>query len=263
MNCIKEKLEIELSEIERLINKIEHNKNNKYKDYTSVIKKGNGIYRYFYRDESGELIYIPAAKREFAKDIVQKDYYNKLSDTLCEQKKLITKFLNRYEPNSAISLYEKISDGRKKLINPVIEPENLFIKDWLDKNKGQQNSFPNEFTIKTERGEMVKSKSEKILADLFYRYNIPYQYEPEFVLKNKKKIYPDFVVLNVKERKTYYWEHFGLASNEEYSEKNLEKLYQYELIGMEIGEKLIVSFESNRKPLDIELVKNKLKKYLL
>ena len=174
-----------------------------------------------------------------------------------------TKFINKYEPNAAVNLYEKISEGRKTLINPVIESEDRFIKEWLEKYEGQKNTFPTDFKIQTDRGEMVKSKSEKILADLFYRYNIPYQYEPEFALRSGKKIYPDFVVLNVKERKTYYWEHFGLVSNNEYSEKNLEKLCQYERMGVELGENLIVSFESNKLPLDVELVKNKIKKYLM
>lgn len=263
MNSIKEKLARELFEIEDMLRKVEKAKNKKYVEYTSVVKKGNGVYRYFYRNKDGELIYIPSAKREFAKDLVQKDYYNRLFDILGEQKKIITKFINKYEPNAAVNLYEKISEGRKTLINPVIESEDRFIKEWLEKYKGQKNTFPTDFKIQTDRGEMVKSKSEKILADLFYRYNIPYQYEPEFVLKSGKKIYPDFVVLNVKERKTYYWEHFGLVSNNEYSEKNLEKLCQYERMGVELGENLIVSFESNKLPLDVELVKNKIQKYLM
>ena len=82
-------------------------------------------------------------------------------------------------------------------------------------------------SIKTKRGEYVRSKSEKILADLFYENGIPYQYEPAFRLINGKLVYPDFVLLNVRERKTFYWEHYGLASDETYSTKNIDKLCLY------------------------------------
>ncbi|SFH72967.1 hypothetical protein SAMN04487830_106120 [Pseudobutyrivibrio sp. OR37] len=63
---------------------------------------------------------------------------------------------------------------------------------------------------------MVRSKSEKIIADALEKYNVPYQYEPMLEL-GYNTIYPDFVVLNLRTRKTVYWEHLGLVSDIEYS----------------------------------------------
>ena len=45
--------------------------------------------------------------------------------------------------------------------------------------------------ILTENGERVRSKSEKILADYFYRQNILYKYEKPLYLKGYGTVYPD------------------------------------------------------------------------
>ncbi len=101
------------------------------------------------------------------------------------------------------------------------------------------------------------------MADLFHQYEIVYAYEPEVILYNGQKAFPDFVILNIRERKTYYWEHFGLASDALYSEKNLEKLAKYEKSKIVLGDNLIISTESNGVSLDVNLIKQKIEKHLL
>ena len=63
--------------------------------------------------------------------------------------------------------------------------------------------------IYTERGERVRSKSEKILADYFYSHNIPYKYEHPLYLTGFGIVYPDFTVLSQRTRHEMYWEHNG------------------------------------------------------
>ena len=59
--------------------------------------------------------------------------------------------------------------------------------------------------ILTENGERVRSKSEKILADYFYRQNILYKYEKPLYLKGYGTVYPDFTFLSSKTGKEIYW----------------------------------------------------------
>ena len=110
---------------------------------------------------------------------------------------------------------------------------------------------------------MVRSKSEKIIADLFTKHGVPYVYEPCITLKNGRIFSPDFAVLNVKARTCYYWEHFGLSDNNDYSDKNLNKLCEYENIGIIAGKNLITSFESSARPLSTKIIGEKIKEYLL
>ncbi|MFR6562656.1 MAG: hypothetical protein ACLUR5_12435 [Eubacterium ventriosum] len=51
-------------------------------------------------------------------------------------------------------------------------------------------------------------------------------------------------------RKEYYWEHFGLMSDEEYAKKAIKKNNMYENNGFILGENLIATFELEKCPLD-------------
>ena len=55
--------------------------------------------------------------------------------------------------------------------------------------------YPEQKVYPTKKDEMVRSKSEVMLADMYCEMGIPYRYEAELVLKNGKKRYPDFTLL--------------------------------------------------------------------
>ncbi|MCH4192124.1 MAG: hypothetical protein LKF52_07435 [Butyrivibrio sp.] len=48
----------------------------------------------------------------------------------------------------------------------------------------------------TEKGELVRSKSEKIIADKLFMMKIPYHYEKPLKLDSYGYVHPDFTVLN-------------------------------------------------------------------
>lgn len=256
-------IEKELQEIEILIEKLAILKEGIIEPTPSVVvKKGNGIFQYYYRDEQGEMKYIPAKNRRYARDLIQNDYYNKVMEKLLEQKRLLNHFIKKYEENPVEMIYEKCCKGRQVLIEPLIPVMDVYVNNWMEKHPGSQNPFEKKGTYLTNRGEYVRSKSEKILADMFYKYKIPYQYEAKVELVNGKVCYPDFILLNVRERKTYYWEHFGLASEKEYSDKNLDKICRYEQSGIVLGENLLISIESIGVQLDVKMIEGRIKKYL-
>ena len=88
-------------------------------------------------------------------------------------------------------------------------------------------------------------------------------YEPRVISKDGRVIYPDFAVLNVAKRKTYYWEHFGLVGDVEYSVKNFAKICEYEYCGMGVDNSLIISFESPEHPLSTRRLRDKIEHYFL
>lgn len=231
-------------------------------DYTMRVTSGHGHNDYYYRDENGGLVYIPVANREFAREMIQKDYDNRVLIKLSEQKRLLENIKKRYVENPVDVVYEKCCKGRQVLISPLIPTKEEYIKQWFEATPGSQNTFETQGTYLTNRGEYVRSKSEKILADMFYQFNIPYQYEPRVELIKGRVCYPDFALLNVRERRTIYWEHFGLASDKQYSDKNLDKICRYEQSGIIIGDNLLLSIESAGIQLDIKMIETKIKKYL-
>lgn len=175
----------------------------------------------------------------------------------------IEHFMKIYNPYAIEDVYNKLCDARKALITPIIPTNETFVRNWREMHMGNQNDYPMAATYLTQQGEYVRSKSEKILADLFLKYEIPYCYEPKLQLDNGKSLFPDFAVLNIRTRKTIYWEHFGLISDEKYASNALEKLHIYEANGWTLGDNLLYSLESENIPLNIKLLEQKINDYLL
>ena len=167
----------------------------------------------------------------------QKEYINKSLPKIREQIKIIEGFLKLYNPQELEKIYEDMPDSKRIYVNPYIVPMDLYAKQWEEHQVSEKDRLSNiikdkyvlseEQGVWTEKGELVRSKSEKILADKFYRMGIPYVYECPLMLKGFGYIRPDFVVLNKYTRKEYYWEHFGLMSDKDYCEKAVKKINQY------------------------------------
>ena len=85
-------------------------------------------------------------------------------------------------------------------------------------------------------------------------------YEAPLKLKNKT-IYPDFKLLDLKRRRTVYWEHFGMMDRPEYAEAAVRKIMEYEAEGLLLGNQLIITMETTEKPLNIEDVERILKQF--
>ncbi len=211
----------------------------------------------------GKLEYVKRKDIDKVKRIVQRDYYQDVLDRLRVIRGRIERFLKIYDMDSINEVYNNLSDAKKVLVVPTIPTDEQYIELWRKRNVGGMNSFPEEGQFLTIRGEKVRSKSEKILADMFEKLGVPYSYEPQVRINDGKYLYPDFALLNVRTRKTVYWEHFGLASDGEYAKSALSKLELYEQAGLELGTDLIVSMEFAKMPLNIKQITGKINKYLL
>ena len=138
-----------------------------------------------------------------------------------------------------------------------------YINQWLSATNCEANTYPIQGNIFTEKGEHVRSKSEKIIADKLYKEGVPYIYEPELILNNHRKIYPDFKVLNVRLRTEFYFEHMGMMDNPEYSEKAIEKINTYEKNGFWAGQNILYTFETKDHIPDANILNQMINTYLL
>lgn len=90
----------------------------------------------------------------------------------------------------------------------------------------------------TKKGDMVRSKSEVIIANLLYYSGLEYVYEKELVYDDGK-MRPDFTV-TTPQGKTIYWEHLGMLGTEKYDEIWLAKKRVYDSF---FPEQLKVTYE--------------------
>ena len=84
----------------------------------------------------------------------------------------------------------------------------------------------------TTRGELVRSKSEKIIADLLDRLGIPYDYEKPFIGKDSRTKYPDFTIEDATSGQRIILEHLGMLSQTSYKERWNKKLEWYRSQGV-------------------------------
>lgn len=83
----------------------------------------------------------------------------------------------------------------------------------------------------TERGELVRSKSEWIIADKLHAAGIDYQYEQRLLLGGIER-FPDFTIVDDDSGRVWYWEHNGMLSNVEYRKRWERKLMAYRQQGI-------------------------------
>ena len=115
---------------------------------------------------------------------------------------------------------------------------------------------------KTRRGELVRSKSEVIIANELDHAGIPYEYEKELVLENDGMRIPDFTIEDAETGKCFYWEHCGMLGDVEYARRWEEKkaLYARHEIFEDVN--LIVSKDDLNGGIDSAAISALIKKYL-
>lgn len=70
----------------------------------------------------------------------------------------------------------------------------------------------------TENGDLVRSKSEWIIADKLKAAGIKYQYEQPLVLDGVER-FPDFTIRDEDAGMVWFWEHNGMLSDDEYKKR--------------------------------------------
>ena len=157
----------------------------------------------------------------------------------------------------------KLHTQRQLLVTPVEPIWEKELVRWYDSEYHGKEFYEGTAEIVTEKGERVRSKSEKILADYFYRNNILYQYERPLYLKGYGTVYPDFTFLSRKTGEEIYWEHEGMMDKPEYAKSAVKKIESYQRNGIHLGERLILTFETELTVLNSQIVEELVERYLV
>jgi hypothetical protein len=266
VNNITKELNQHLLEIESLIAQ-ETSRLKQYKGLEKgklqVTSSHGNIQYLFVENGTNAPKYMPVIEKEKVRLFAQREYDEKMYEHLNTTKARLSRFIKNYDENSIDAIYENMCDGRKRLVTPIRPDKETIINTWMEMHPGGMNTIDDEPDIRTNRGDYVRSKSEKILADYFYEAGIPYQCEPKFTLFSGKNVYPDFVLLNVRNNRTIYWEHFGKVDEAAYVIRNMSKLMDYEKSGLLLGDNLIITLETRERPLDMELIKRNVEQFLI
>lgn len=264
MKTIESILKKEKNELERVVNRLEKRLQNIPTGFLRIAQKVNHV-EYYYKsgnkDEKEK--YLKKSEIQLAKNIAQRDYDANLLKSAKERIRIISYFLDKYQKTDLKKVYQKMHPGRRELIVTDIASDEEFVKQWLEVKYERKQFGDNEQVIYTEKGERVRSKSEKIIADKLYLMGLPYRYEYPLVLEGGIKIYPDFTILRMPQREEIYLEHLGMMDDIDYVNSTMYKLDTYERNGIYLGHRLLITHETGKVPLNTKALEEIIKKMFI
>ena len=126
-----------------------------------------------------------------------------------------------------------------------------------------RNRPPGGLSRPTRAGILVRSKTEAQIADSLLDHHVPFHYE-QVRHSYGISVAPDFTMLNPNDHsQIILWEHFGRMDKPSYIKNNLFKFDFYLSQGFVVGKNLIVTFESEGSPLDINYIDYLVTSYFL
>lgn len=268
-------------EFEEIVSKLEASLSDAPSGFLSI-SPHQGSFQYFHVDENNQRTesYIPRKQIESARKLAQRDYDRKMLSEILVQLKALKKFAAKYDARKIEGYFETLHVARQSLVNPLMLPDKDFAERWQSVSYEGHPFEDSVGSLFTARGERVRSKSEIIIADTLFRLGIPYRYEYPYLLskleyvqekdcgkKNLRhrsvRMFPDFTCLNIRTRREFIWEHFGLIDVSTYAENVDEKLKMYTANDFYYGHNLIITQETKAKALSPWIVERLARRFLL
>ncbi len=272
MSHLSELIETRLTEVDRMIRQI-NERLSKAPEGRLRISTDSGYVRY-YRIQPGSRNkgkYIHCGEADMIKLLAQKDYDRKILAMLEKEQHLLRKAAGYYRNTAKETFFAGpeelvwggLAETRKRNVEPICPDTDSYINNWLGETFERKEFRDGDTEYETGSGIRVRSKTELIIAEMLEKKKIPYHYEKPLWLKGQGIIHPDFTVLNVKERKTLYWEHLGMMDEPGYTDYALERINHYILAGYYPGRHLILTHETAARPIRTKILEKVIEAYLI
>lgn len=177
------------------------------------------------------------ARRNYVQDLTGLlKYYSSVLEEVSQQLN-VDKDIERI--SSKLQQYEKLGFDMNQIFFSREQ------QNWLSQSYERNPAYPEELKFATSNGQLMRSKSELIIANKLELYNIPYL--PEMPLWFPYDIYPkypDFTILKPN-GEIIIWEHMGRMDKEDYFIKNCRKIIEYRQNGYSQNTNLIITFEED------------------
>ena len=196
--------------------------------------------------------------------LAQKNYYSSVKPLVQKQLKELKQFVNKYPKENLEEIYEALSVERKRFVKPLQVSVKQKIIQWEAEVYEKNTKYSENLKFETDQGELVRSKSEVIIANLLYQNQNHILYKNERPLEKtiegrSKIVYPDFTILSKRTGKIIYWEHAGRMDDPYYVNDFVKKMNTYVTNGLLPGKDVILTYETQNNPLEISAVKRMIK----
>lgn len=224
----------------------------------------SGYSQYYWRTDPKDTngLYLTKKRRNIAQQLAQKEYDIKILSSAKKELAALDDYIMTKHSSDVLDVYAKINPAKKGLVVPIMSEDNDFVKAWRAEDYRPfviDDALP-EFC--SDSGIRVRSKSELMIANMLEKSGVPYRYEYPLKLRGLGDVRPDFLCLNIRTRKEFIWEHFGMMDNIAYANKNVVKIRAYESNGYYAGVNMIMTFETSQNAIGSSSISALISEYL-
>ena len=235
--------------------------------FSRTIEGKKKYYHYKPVDSEGKRhteVYLGKGKEDMLELLARKKFVEISMDILKENNDILQPALTDYVAYSQEEVLRRMPKAYEGIdcIKPCDPDEQINPQVWSKELYKKSELWPDALKHKSQNGVLLRSKSEAMIASQLEIYNIPYRYEQRLDTPDQS-FYPDFTILNPDDNQIIYWEHFGLMDDEDYRKSAVSKLDTYFNIGIVQWDNLITTYETNRRPLDVQKVRRIIRALLL
>lgn len=136
------------------------------------------------------------------------------------------------------------------------------LASWADGPYERSDYRADERKMMTSRGLAVRSKSELMIAEMLYRFGIPFRYEAVIHVNEKLVLNPDFMIL-CPDGTVIIWEHEGLVTKASYIEWQRRKAEYYAMLGYVPWKNYIVTYDTEDGNIDMRVIEGEIRNKIL
>ncbi len=229
----------------------------------NFISARNGNHTKWYRSDGHHRSYISKKDRTLAQELAIKKYLVLLLDELAREQQAVEAYLkihNSINYKSSHLLHE--DSAYYELLSPYFQTKSTELQQWAKQEYIRNPKNPEGLTNHSSSGNIVRSKSEALIDMTLFMNKIPFRYECQLII-GKHAIYPDFTIRHPDSGDLFYWEHFGMMDDPDYSRSAYDKLKLYTSNGIIPSINLITTYETKDHPLDMRYVEDIINHYFL
>jgi hypothetical protein len=224
--------------------------------------RGNTYFYHYTKAEDGKRNqrFIAEDENQLKIDLKRKRFIQLSLNQLRTNIKAIDDFLGKYCPYDPANVLSMLPELFSELNYRM---ENIIIRsDWSNAKFEKCEWHPERLIHGTIGGLKVRSKSEAIIAGLLEINDVPFRYEAALNI-GKKTYYPDFTILRPRDNRIIYWEHFGMADDEDYNLSMERKLAAYRKHGIVPWNQLIATYEIEKGSMDAKDIQSIINAFIL
>ena len=221
------------------------------------IENKNGYYYYSQRIPKGgnhkkEHRISITDKEDIIFDLTRKRYLSLAIPTLEKNIDTIRKLSNKLLLTDEESIMREFI-GKYPQLSGGIYRDDTDLLVWQDNYEPIEDYYEEDRNSLTGKGIKMRSAGEIYIASRLDELGISYRYEAPLNIPDLSWL-PDFALLRPRDRKLFYWEHFGLTSSDEYIKTSLSKVSDYIRYGIVPWDNLIMTYNFSDGGLNAKLI---------